>query len=322
MGLTGGIDLGGTKIQAAVMDATHTALGSARRPTPATEGPQATAQAMVELLRESAQAAGVDVTQLDGVGIGTPGEIHDGGQVANVVNIVDWKDAFPLAQAVSEGLGGVRVEVGNDVDVATWGEFNLGAGRPFGSVLGVFWGTGVGGGMVLGGTPWRGRGSAAEIGHMVVRIGGRRCGCGRRGCLEAYAGRRSMEAHARHLVQDKGRHTRLFRIAEEKGKTRLTSGVFAAAVKHGDKMARELIDDALHKLAVTMASAGNLLDVDAIILGGGMGTRFGAEHLDELRTLMRPHEFAATPPELVVAGLGDLGGAVGASLLIDSPLDD
>jgi glucokinase len=315
-GMTGGIDLGGTKIQAAVMDAVHSPLGSARRPTPASEGPAATARAMIEVLREAAEAAGVAVEDLDGVGVGTPGEMEDDGVVANVVNIVDWKAPFPLAQTISEGLGGVAVQVGNDVDVATWGEFNHGAGKPYDSILGVFWGTGVGGGLVFDGKLWRGRGSAAEIGHMVVKIDGRTCGCGRHGCLEAYAGRRSMEAHARHL-QEKGQHTKLFHIAEHKGKDHVTSGVIEKALAEGDEVARELMDEALRMLAVGMASAGNLLDVDAIVLGGGMGVRFGAESLDELKELMHPHEFAVDPPQLVVAGLGDLGGAIGASLLID-----
>ncbi len=321
MGMTGGIDLGGTKIQAAVMDATHTAIGSARRPTPASEGPAATAQAMIDVLGEAAAAAGVKVADLVGVGVGTPGEMEGDGSVANVVNIVDWKDPFPLAKTISEGLDGLTVKIGNDVDVATWGEFNLGAGQPYDSVLGVFWGTGVGGGIVFNGQPWRGRGSAGEIGHVVVEIDGRKCGCGRRGCLEAYAGRRSMEAHARHL-HDKGEKTDLFKIAKHKDKDHVTSGVIESALKHGDKMAAKLMDEAVRMLAVAMASIGNVLDVDAIVLGGGMGTRFGPVRLEEIKALMRPHEFAQDPPALVVAGLGDLGGAVGASLLIDSPLDD
>jgi glucokinase len=79
------------------------------------------------------------------------------------------------------------------VQLGTQAEFELGAGKPFKSILGVFWGTGVGGGLMLDGRPWLGRGAAGEIGHMVVKIGGRRCGCGRLGCLEAYAGRASME---------------------------------------------------------------------------------------------------------------------------------
>ena len=92
--------------------------------------------------------------------------------------------------------------VGNDVQVATDAEFKLGAGKPYKSLLGVFWGTGVGGGLVLNGRDWIGRGGAGEIGHVVVKVGGARCPCGRRGCMEAYAGRAAMEARARRRVEE------------------------------------------------------------------------------------------------------------------------
>ena len=88
------------------------------------------------------------------------------------------------------------MRIGNDVQVATEAEYHLGAGQGFDSLIGVFWGTGVGGGLILGGKPWLGRGAAGEIGHMVIKRGGAKCPCGRRGCMEAYAGRKAMEAEA------------------------------------------------------------------------------------------------------------------------------
>ena len=128
------------------------------------------------------------------------------------------------------------MRLGNDVQVATDAEFQLGAARDFDSVLGVFWGTGVGGGLVLDGKPWVGRGSAGEIGHVVVRRDGARCPCGRRGCMEAYAGRAAMEARARRL-QPEGEHTALFDIMRKRGRERLTSGVWARALRAEDPMA-------------------------------------------------------------------------------------
>src|SRR6185436_7602047 len=107
-------------------------------------------------------------------------------------NLPDWNGTFALAAALREQLG-TPVLLGNDVQVATDAEVALGAGRGYRSLLGVFWGTGVGGGIVLDGEPWVGRGAAGEIGHVVVKRGGRRCPCGRHGCLEAYAGRAAME---------------------------------------------------------------------------------------------------------------------------------
>ena len=121
------------------------------------------------------------------------------------------------------------MSLGNDVQVATDAEFELGSARQYSSLLGVFWGTGVGGGIVLDGRPWIGRDAAGEIGHVVVRRGGALCGCGRRGCMEAYAGRASMEARARRRAS-RGENTVLFKIMEERGRTRLTSGVWARAL--------------------------------------------------------------------------------------------
>src|SRR5207247_7077264 len=111
-----------------------------------------------------------------------------------------------LGPAVSKAVGGATVRIDNDVRVAILGEFRRGAGRPYRDLLGVFVGTGVGGGLILGGKLREGRGAAGEIGHTVVKDGGRRCGCGRRGCLEAYAGRGSMERTARRW-QARGRKT-------------------------------------------------------------------------------------------------------------------
>ena len=124
------------------------------------------------------------------------------------------------------------VAIANDVQVATEAEATLGAGKDYSSLLGVFWGTGVGGGIVLDGKPWVGRGAAGEIGHVVVRRGGARCPCGRRGCMEAYAGRAAMEARARRL-REQGERTVLFEIMEERGRDRLTSGVWARALDAG-----------------------------------------------------------------------------------------
>ena len=118
---------------------------------------------------------------------GSPGTI-EGASVSGARNLPGWNGAFPLGEALQRSLG-APVKLGNDVQVATRAEHRLGAGREFSSLLGVFWGTGVGGGLILDGRSWLGRGGAGEIGHTVVKLGGARCTCGRRGCVEAYAGR-------------------------------------------------------------------------------------------------------------------------------------
>jgi glucokinase len=311
----GGIDLGGTKIQAVIVDDGQTVLGSARRPTPTKGGPQDVAEAMEGALRDAAEAAHVEPQQLGGIGVGSPGTIDDG-VVTSARNLPGWAGSFPLAKTLEEAFG-CPVALGNDVQVATNAEFELGAGKPYESLLGVFWGTGVGGGIVLDGRPWNGRGAAGEIGHIVVELDGARCTCGRRGCMEAYAGRSAMEAHAAKLV-DKGRKTDLFTLMKEHKRTRLTSGIWARALDQGDELALHMIERALRALGAGVASALNVLDVECVIIGGGLGVRLGEPYAKRIYEAMMPHLFADfNPPDVHVAALGDLGGAIGAALLVE-----
>jgi glucokinase len=313
----GGIDLGGTKIQAVIVDEGHSVLGQARRPTPTEGGPQDVAEEMAQALLDAAKAAELKTGDLAGVGVGSPGTIA-GGEVSSARNLPGWEGTFALAAALESALevDGIAIEIGNDVQVATDAEFRLGAGRPYDSLLGVFWGTGVGGGLILDGKSWTGRGGAGEIGHMVVEIDGARCTCGRHGCMEAYAGRAAMEEHARKL-HEKGRHTDLFKLMKERERTRLTSGIWERALEHDDELAIEIIERAVRALGAGVASAVNLLDVEGVILGGGLGVRLGRTYAKRIAKEMQPHLFADDrPPHLHVAELGDLGGAIGASLLL------
>jgi len=314
--LRGGIDLGGTKIQTAIVDGRGEVVGQTRRPTPTSGGPQDVATAMAEALREAAKEAGVESGELTGIGVGSPGDANEKtGVVSSAKNLPGWEGSFPLAENLKEALG-AEVKVGNDVQVATEAEFHLGAGQEFQSLIGVFWGTGVGGGLVLDGKPWLGRGAAGEIGHVVVKRGGAKCPCGRRGCLEAYAGRSAMEAEARRR-QEEGHETDLFELMEKHDKPRLTSGIWERALDHGDHLAEKLIERAIEALGTGIASAVNLIDPEAVIIGGGLGVRFGERLMDPLTEEMAKHLFVnERPPAIRVASLGDLGGAIGASLLV------
>jgi len=313
--LRGGIDLGGTKIQTAIVDDAGKVSGESRRPTPTSGGPEDVADEMVAAMREAAAQAGVETGALAGVGVGSPGDA-DGrtGVVSGARNLPGWEGSFPLAEALRKSLG-AEVRVGNDVQVATEAEFHLGAGREFKSLIGVFWGTGVGGGLVLDGKPWLGRGAAGEIGHMVVKRGGAKCPCGRKGCMEAYAGRSAMEAEARRQHEE-GHKTELFKLMEKHGKPRLTSGIWERAIDANDHLAEDLIQRAIEALGTGIASAVNLLDPEAVIVGGGLGVRFGDRYMEPLTKEMSKHLFLdEKPPAVRVAALGDLGGAIGASLL-------
>src|SRR4051794_10275163 len=311
----GGIDLGGTKIQAVVTDDRHQLLGASRHATPTTGGPAAVADEIGSAMREATAEAGVPMNELAAVGVGSPGVVDDAaGTVTSARNLPGWEGSYDL-RSVLEAAFQAPVALGNDVTVPGDAEFHLGAGKPYQSMLGVFWGTGVGGALVLDGRLWEGRGAAGEIGHMCVKLDGAICPCGRRGCVEAYAGRGAMEAYAREKVKD-GSKTMLFKLMEEKGKQRLASGIWAKALEREDKLARHIMDRAVEALGAAIASALNLVDVEAVIIGGGLGDRLGQPYVDRIRDAMMPPLFAdSRPPVTLAAALGDLGGATGATLL-------
>jgi glucokinase len=318
MALHAGVDLGGTKIQTVVIDDRGRVKGAARLPTPTSGGPPAVLEAIASAVREAAAQAGTELGDLAGLGIGAPGDADDrAGTVTNAGNLPDWRGTVDVRGALDDDLG-LPVVLGNDVNVATLAEYELGAGAPFKSLLGVFWGTGVGGGIVLDGELWNGRASAGELGHVVVKLGGLRCPCGRKGCLEAYAGRGPMEKRARKAADD-GEKTELFKIMKKREATRLTSGVFARALDRGDALATQLIDRAVEALGAGIASSVNLLDVEAVIVGGGLGLRLGQPYVERIERAMMENLFAShRPPAVKLAALGDFGGAIGAARLAET----
>lgn len=311
--MKGGLDLGGTKIQAVITNGGEQVLGVARRETPHDGGPEAVVHELVAVLHEALADAGAGLAELSGVGVGSPGNVDPvAGVVDQVANIGGWNAPFPLAPALSAALG-VPVALGNDVNVAVAAEQRFGAGRGFRSFLGVFWGTGVGGGLVVDGQLLAGRGSAGEIGHLCAKPGGRRCACGLHGCVEAYAGRGALEQRARTVARS--RKTVLFEVMERRGRDRLTSGIWLRALEHGDEVAEELLARAVEALGIGIGSAVTLLDVEAVVMGGGLGERLGPAWLERIERAAAKHTFFSEPPVYRLAELGDLGGAIGASLL-------
>jgi glucokinase len=314
--LIGGIDLGGTKIAAAIIGEGHQVIAYSKQPTPDRGGPADVVRKIVETVEAAAEEAGVSTADLKGVGIGAPGSVDSAtGTLSGAGNLPNWQGSYPLGDELSKALG-TAVKVGNDVQVGTNAEYLLGAGAGFNSLLGVFWGTGVGGGIILDGKPWKGRGRAGEIGHTLVRRGGARALNGLHGTVEAYAGRKSMEDKARREV-DKGRRTSLFKIMKKRDKKSLTSTVWWHALEEGDELTEDLLHRAVTALSAGIASAVNLLDVEAVVIGGGLGVRFADTLVPEIidgmgAYLLDPQD----PPEVRVAALGDNGGVIGASLLI------
>ena len=317
--VTAGVDLGGTKIQAVVVSC-GIVVGQSRHPTPNTNAADVVAE-IVAAIRSALDDAGMEPSALRAIGIGTPGSVEVAtGHVSHARNVPGFVDEVALGPMVSAAFHGTQVVVDNDVRAAVIGEFRQGAGRRFRDFLGVFVGTGVGGGLILQGELRHGRGNAGEIGHTTVKPGGRRCGCTRLGCLEAYAGRLSIEQTARHRIE-KGQKTKLFEIMERKGRDRVTSSVIADALEQRDRLTMELIDEAVEALGLALANAQNLLELQAIIVGGGLGDRLGEPFVRRVeQAMVKNLRFPEVPPEVLGTELGDLSGAVGATVLIEERL--
>jgi glucokinase len=297
-----GVDVGGTNIGVGLVQSDHSVHHRSKEPTPTS---------IDELVGQVGRLVGDYGDDADAVGLALPA-IIDKGAVVQMPNIEGWTPDLDVAAMLAEQLG-VPVDLVNDAQAGVLGEWVAGAAEGDGFVLGLWLGTGVGGGLVLDGRSYVGSGGGSgEIGHMVVHPGGARCGCGRRGCLEAYAGRRMMTASAAAL-QDTGRPTSLFQIQEKKGKPKATSGVWQAALEDGDEVAIELIAEAIGALGLAVASCLNLLDLDRVVIGGGM-----ADRLDDLAARIaeaaRPHAVRKIDDGLIViAELGDDSGLVGAA---------
>ena len=314
--LYAGVDVGGSSIRTVVASADGTVLSSDRRPTPRRFGPDEVPVAIAASVHATIASADCEAPDVVAVGIGVPGQVdQSAGTVGNAATLPDWPTSLPLAEIVSQHVGR-PVFIENDVRLAVAVERVDGVGLEFPSFLGVYLGTGVGAGVVLDGALWEGRGNAGEFGHTVVDFTpeARLCACGRRGCLEAYAGRGGMEAAARRAVEA-GRGTMLFDVAEFRDVDRLTGDVWANALAARDPLTVDLVADAVAALGAAIGSTVNLLDVDGVVLGGGLAADLGPDFLGSVAEATAERILAGSPPPIRAAARGDLAGAVGAAAL-------
>jgi len=311
-----GVDLGGTKILAAVVDTEGAIVAEAKMRTKAEKGPDLVIERLARTVRQALAKAQVEWAQVAGIGVGAPGPINpDTGTIFHPPNLPGWDDV-PLGPRLSEMLG-VPVCLENDVNLGTLGEFALGAGRGTRDMVGLFVGTGVGGGLILDGKLRSGfRHAAGEIGHMIVLADGPVCGCGKRGCLEALSSRTAIERDIR-LGIAAGRKSLIPELTGG-GSERLTSGLLAKALRRGDPLVAEVIERAQWYLGLHAASIVNLLDPEMIVYGGGVVEALGDSFLEPIRRTARQYFLQtadADKVQIVASALGDHAGVLGAAVL-------
>ena len=314
-----GIDLGGTKTLAAVVDvSTGEVISSERKRTRAEKGQEYVSQHIINLSTAALESAKLpNDAKIVAVGIGAAGQIdRKKGVVVDAPNL-GVKD-MPMAEILGKQFG-KPVAVGNDVEVAALGEYLYGSGRGYSTFVVMFVGTGIGSGIIQNGRLYAGlTGTAGEVGHMTIQAGGRICPCGSRGCLEAYASRTAIT----RAIMAEIHHGRTSVLAEEaelqltEGETIIRSGLLASALNRGDALVNEIITEAADFLGYGLASVMNFYNPECIILGGGV-----IEAIDLLfeRAVHRARITALADPgrktKIIRAKLGDFSGVVGAACL-------
>lgn len=315
-----GFDLGGTKMVACLYDDDFRKIGRSKTKTRAQESDDAIFERLEKTIREALAKANVEVKDLAGIGIGSPGPLDvASGTILDTPNINLRQ--FPLKARLNDAFD-CPVVVGNDVSVGTYGEHRFGAGKGCQHVLGVFPGTGLGGGMVLNGKLYQGAtGNAGEIGHMIVQTGGPRCNCGQYGCLEAVASRTAMSRDAVVLANAGYAPT----VVEQAGTdiSKITSKVYLKAWKEGEPRMVELIERAAWFLGVGIANLVNILSPELIVVGGGLMEKMGKPYLKLVDQAMRQHAMPALVKDtrLVEAKLGDDAIVLGAAALVRDALE-
>jgi len=309
-----GVDFGGTNIKAGLVSRGGEVIVSRVLSSNAYGSPSRFVEGVRDIAASLARETSLRISQLDGVGVGVPGLIDaQRGTVRMLVNVPGWRDV-PLQRRLERAMG-VRCIVDNDANAVTLGECRFGAGRGSRQLIGVTLGTGVGGGLVLSGTVYRGAfGSAGELGHTVIVDGGERCRCGSRGCLEAYVGTAAILRLTRAALR---RSRGALRPLAAQAHGRLTPALVSEAARRGDAAAKRVWQEVGRRLGIGLSSAVNLLNPDRIVIGGGIANAWAFFAPALRRALARQALPAAVQRVRVVrARLGNHAGVVGAAVLV------
>ncbi len=306
-----GIDLGGTKIAAGIIDENYALLSRAEVPTRASLGVETVISDMAECVRMALREAGKTTADCAGAGIGSPGLCDTAkGSVRNAHNL-GWY-GVPVCELLSEKLG-LPVKVDNDANCAALGEVVAGAARGSRSALMVTLGTGVGGGIIIGGEIYSGWQSlGGEIGHMCIVMDGEQCSCGEKGCWEAYA---AASALVRQAEQAAAEHPESL-LAADAGS--LNGKKIFAAVNAGDIVAKSVVERYCAYVGVGIVNLVNAIYPESIIIGGGISA-VGETILSPIREYIGEHFFASQKelmPAVLQAKLGNDAGLIGAAALI------
>lgn len=307
-----GFDLGGTKMMATVFDDKFAIVGKKRKRTQGQQGAEAGIKRIVETIQQAIKDAELDMRDIAGIGVGCPGPVDlQRGIVLEAVNL-GWKQVA-LREALEDEFK-CPAAVLNDVDAGVYGENQLGAGRGARTVLGIFPGTGIGGGCVYDGRIICGKDSSCmEIGHVEVTSEGNLCGCGRRGCLETEASRLAISAEVAKAAYRGETPYLVNKIGTNLADIR--SGVLAAAIEAGDQVVEQIVRRAAAQIGIAVANFIHLLCPDKVVLGGGLVEALPQLFVETVSETARRRVMPSYVDsfQVVAAELGDYATAMGAA---------
>ena len=311
-----GVDMGGTSLRALVVDGRNRILAVEKTPTRRDKKTGELISDIAALVEDAVDSARRKWAHVRAVSFGAPGAVDPERGIVHRAPNLGWTNVA-LGPRLREFLG-VPILVENDVNVGVIGEHALGAAKGAQDVVGVFVGTGIGGGIICRGKLYEGgRGAAGEVGHIVIQVDGPMCGCGKRGCAEALASRTAMEREVRAALR-KGRKSIISKIMKKRHKNRMTSSVIQAALKKNDPLMREVLKHAQRYLGILVANIVNTLDPQVVVIGGGIAERLQEDFVGPIRTTAYKYFLQSRDAErvkIVPGVLGDNAGALGAVVL-------
>jgi len=308
-----GVDIGGTKIVAGVVDEKGAVIFAKKVPTEAAKGYEAVKENIVGLVWDTIETSGVSIQAIEQIGIAVAGQIDKTSKKVLFSPNMGWRNV-PLKDDLEKAFG-VKTYIENDVNAATYGEWKFGLKGIPSDVLGIFIGTGIGGGIIIDGKLYRGFSSVGgEVGHTILNPHGYKCNCGNRGCFEAYCGGSYIIGRVREKLQE-GYRGRVMDIIGGNIED-LHTGAIEEAYLLGDDLCTRVWQEVVEYLGAGIASLVNLLNPQTVILGGGVV--YGAKYLiDEMRSVLDKRAMAASLEglQIVRATLGEEAALLGVSYI-------
>ena len=309
-----GVDFGGTKILAGVFDAKFECIGRARVSTKADRGTDEVVGRIARCVREAVDECDLDLKQIKAIGIGAPGAVDsESGKVIFAPNL-GWNDV-PLKKEL-EKLLERPVLLENDCNVCTLGVYEVELKAKPRDVVGIFLGTGIGGGLILEGKLYSGfNRTAGEIGHMVLEVSGPKCGCGNKGCFEALASRTAIFRKIKEAVKE-GQKTLLTEMLGPELED-LRSGDLRKAIKRGDKFVEHIVEEAAEYTGIAVSNLINILNPEVVVMGGGLMEQLEDEMLAIIVETAMDYAMPGTTKgiEIIATRLGDDAGITGGAVL-------